>query len=247
MSAIFRDARLKIERANKHIADAEDAILALVDTKTATVQHDSDTGYQRLIHDIPEHENALLNLSLIIGDALHNLRTALDYGWASALDKHVPAAVSDFNKFPIRDTREQVEDALHGLKIQARCPALFEIIVSNIQPYEGGQAGVLHALNALDISDKHLLLLELSPRGGVKGIVVKKADGDIIRGSSYLAFTPPPYIVIFDKDIEIQDKGELSFTITVQEAGIFKGLPIRHLLSGFSQYVFYVMELLENL
>jgi hypothetical protein len=37
MSKLFRDARLKVQRANKHIADLEAAISALKENDTATV------------------------------------------------------------------------------------------------------------------------------------------------------------------------------------------------------------------
>src|SRR5712692_9389078 len=96
MCAIFREARLKIDRANKHIADLKVAILALENTKSSTVQLNTKTGFQELIHAVPNLENACLNLSLIVGDAVHKLRTALDFVWVSTIERHVPAISSTF-------------------------------------------------------------------------------------------------------------------------------------------------------
>src|SRR5882762_8309674 len=79
MDALFRDARLKVERAKKHIEDLQAAIVALEDTYRATVEQHPDATGQSLIHEFPEIENAFEDLSLIIGDAIHNLRSALDF------------------------------------------------------------------------------------------------------------------------------------------------------------------------
>jgi len=250
MGALFRDARLKIDRAKKHIADMQTAILVLEKSKTATVQRNTETRYQELVHDIPGWETALLNMSLIAGDALHNLRVALDYAWASAIERYVPNAVSGFNKFPVLRTRKEVEAALCGIKIDTACPALFDAVlseISNVQPYERGQNGVIWALHQLDIFDKHLLLLGLRPFAGIKGIVVKDADGDVVHGPTLGTETAPPYVITFHNKVEIQNKGELVFEVTIEEAGVFKGLGILDLLATFSQYVLYVVQLFEKL
>lgn len=73
MSSLFRDARLKVQRANKHIADLEGAIFALKENYTSTVVQNSDTGHQDLIHVIPEFDAAADEMALIAGDAIHRL------------------------------------------------------------------------------------------------------------------------------------------------------------------------------
>jgi hypothetical protein len=104
MNEVFRDARLKVQRANKHIADLEAAIFALKENYTATVVQNIDTGHQDLIHAIPEFAEAADNMALIAGDAIHNLKTALDFAWVSTLRKHVPTANLDCAKFPVYPT-----------------------------------------------------------------------------------------------------------------------------------------------
>jgi len=46
---------------------------------------------------------------------------------------------------------------------------------------------------------------------------------------------------------QLEDKGKLTVTIFLPEAGIFKSVPVKGLLSDFSNFVFYTVELLENL
>jgi hypothetical protein len=82
MSAFYRDARLKIERAKKHLSDFNAAIVSLENTCTATIEHHQDSA-QSLVHEIPDVRDVLDNLSLIAGDAIHNLRSALDFAWYS--------------------------------------------------------------------------------------------------------------------------------------------------------------------
>lgn len=247
MGAFFRDARLKIKRADKHIGDLKTAIILLEKTYTSTIKIDEHTGQESVIHTVPGLEDELLELSLISGDAIHNLHTALDFAWNRTIELRAPDIKSRHSKFPVRDSREELENALHGAKVDSCFRALYDVIVSNIQPYENGQNGVIWPLHELDISDKHLLLLDLIPNVGIKGLVIRDKDGQIFHGSGVPVQNSGPYVITFTDDIHIENKGELSFAVTMKEAGIFKGLPILDLLSGFSQYVLYVVELLEFL
>jgi hypothetical protein len=248
MSKLFRDARLKVQRANKHIADLEAAIFALKENYTATVVQNIDTGHQDLIHAIPEFAEAADNMALIAGDAIHNLKTALDFAWMSVLMKHVPTANFDCAKFPVYPSRQELESALNGVPVNARSnSALFELVVSDIQPYKGGHNGVIYALHKLDIADKHLLLLGLFPIGGIDGIIVQKPNGEIIRGFGGATRNLPPYVIPFDGNLRIKDKGRLTFDIVLKEAGIYDNVHMMEVLPKFSQLVFYYIELLERL
>jgi hypothetical protein len=248
MSKLFRDARLKVRRANKHIADLEAAISALKENYTATVVQNIDTGHQDLIHAIPDFAGAADEMALIAGDAIHNLKTALDFAWMSTLRKHVPTANLDCAKFPVYPSRRELECALNGVPINARSnSALFELVVSDIQPFEGGRNGVMYALHKLDISDKHLLLLGLVPLAGIDGIMVQKPDGEVVRGFAGATRNLPPYVIPFDGNIRIEDKGKLTFHIVLKEAGIYDSVHIMEVLPKFSQVVSHYIELLERI
>jgi hypothetical protein len=160
MSAIYKDARLKLKRAKKHIADFTAAVNALEDACTATVEYHAQGG-QSLKHEIPDADNALDDLSLIAGDAIHNLRSALDFAWYDTISRCLPDKLSDKTKFPVMKTRQDLEGTLHGIEVDTRCPRLFECMVTQIQPYKGGDNSIIWTLHDLDISDKHLLLLSL--------------------------------------------------------------------------------------
>ena len=246
MSALFRDARLKIERAKKHIAELKTAIISLEESQTSALKQDEKAGIQELTHTSPKLNQSLLEFSLIVGDAVHNLHTALDFAWANIIEAKIPSAKSDSTKFPVRPTREILEGCLHGIKVDVICPALLEIIVSKIQPYEGGQNGVIWTLHRLDISDKHLLLLELTPRTAIRGLVLRDNNGDIFRGHGMPVQGTGPFVIALESGVEIQNKGTLSVEITIQEAGIFKGVPVTSLLDSFTNFTLYTVELLES-
>jgi hypothetical protein len=246
MSALFRDARLKIERAKKHIAELKTAIISLEESQTSALKQDEKAGIQELTHTSPKLNQSLLEFSLIVGDAVHNLHTALDFAWANIIEAKIPSAKSDSTKFPVRPTREILEGCLHGIQVDVICPALLEIIVSKIQPYEGGQNGVIWTLHRLDISDKHLLLLELTPRTAIRGLVLRDNNGDIFRGHGMPVQGTGPFVIALESGVEIQNKGTLSVEITIQEAGIFKGVPVTSLLDSFTNFTLYTVELLES-
>ena len=247
MSALFRDARLKIDRANKHIADLESAIFAYKTKHTSTINQNADTGIQELVHTIEDFESFALNAGLIAGDAIHNLHSALDIAWSQVIRLHVPSAHSPKNKFPVNATRESVEGRLRGIHVDTICPNLFDTIVNGLQPYKGAMdGGIIYGLHDLDISDKHILILGMSPIAEVKGIQIRDKDGQLFRGSGFTVEGAGPYIFAFESDINVENKGELSFNITVKDAGIFEGILVVSLLRTFSQYVSYAVQLLEH-
>jgi len=247
MNALYKDAHLKIERANKHIADLEAAIFEMENTYRATIEQHPDFGAQSVKHEIPDIEKAFDNLSVIIGDALHNLHCALDFAWYSTINRCLPDKLSQCTKFPVRDSSQSLEATLHGIEVDTRCKPLFDCIVSTIQPYKGGHNSVIWTLHDLDISDKHLLLLEPTPQAYIRGIVVRDQSGQTHRGNTWATQSPSPWRIDFESGITIEDKGKLFVGITLSEAGIYKGVPVHSLLSSFSQYILYTVNLLENI
>ncbi len=246
MADLFDDARLKIARADKHIAELNAAIAALKDNYTASVEQ-SEAGHQSLIHACPELQDALRNLTLIIGDAIHNLRAALEFAWIATLEKqHIPYDPKHVS-FPIRDTLQDVEGALNGIKLNTLSPKLYDQIVKGTQPCREGKGSVIWTIHNLDISDKHLLLLELEPMADISDIIVQKPDGEIVRGFGGAIRSPGPYIIAFESNIRIKEKGKLTVHILLKDADVFADLHVADLLSYFRKYTLYTLECLQNL
>lgn len=245
MSAIYKDARLKVKRAKKHIADFTAAMIALEDACIATIENHAQGG-QSLKHEIPNVDNALDELSLIAGDAIHNLRSALDFAWYGTISRCLPDKLSDKTKFPVMKTRQDLEGTLHGIGVDTRCPRLFECMVTQIQPYKGGGNSIVWTLHDLDISDKHLLLLSLDTFTTAEGISVRDADGRLHEGAT-MGTIGTQFFIDFYPGLRVENKGKLSIVIRFLETGIFKSAPAESLLSSFSNFTLYVVQLLESI
>lgn len=248
MATPYGAARLKLNRAKKHTIDAQTAIVALENAYAPAIEQHPDTGAQSLIHDVPDTREPIENLSLVIGDAIHNLRSALDYAWYATIERLLPDKLSRYTSFPIRKKRKDVENCLRGIEVDTRCKPLFDCVLSDIQPYEGGNnSSVLYILHELDITDKHLLSLGLSRRRQIRGITTTDKEGRIWRGSTLPFQDLGTGIIRFEAGITIQDKGKLSVAVSLEDAGVFKTLPVVVLLQMFRGFVVQSVELLERL
>ena len=79
----FANAHLKIERADKHIADIEQRLRISSDRYGPSLHIDMKTGEQFLAYYLRDRE-LRRDIALIVGDAIHNLRCALDIVWCLA-------------------------------------------------------------------------------------------------------------------------------------------------------------------
>ena len=71
-SVQFSDARAKIKRANKHIADLEHRLAEIPDSRRSSVEIDPNTRYKSLKHDIVD-EQWVTDVPLLIGDVIHRV------------------------------------------------------------------------------------------------------------------------------------------------------------------------------
>jgi hypothetical protein len=109
------------------------------------------------------------------------------------------------------------------------------------------KVSVIWTIHNLDISDKHLLLLELEPMADISEIIVQKPDGEIVRGFGGAIRSPGPYIIAFESNIRIKERGKLTVHILLKDAGAFADLHVVDLLSHFRNYAVYTLECLQNL
>ena len=248
LAYFFRDARLKIKRANKHIADLKGTIFALKESSNVRVQKNNHTGANELIHTL-EFAKYADDIALIVGDAIHNLRSALDFAWVSLLEKHIPTADFEHAKFPVYPTPEDLEGAVNGININAASnTAIFNLLIADIQPYKTGKyGGIAYVLHKLDITDKHLVLLGLRPRAGINDIVVKDNRGEIFRGYGAPTEAGPPYVIPFGANLQIENEGKLTFDILLSDTGFYDFLEVTEVLSKFSNAVEHFVQLMENL
>src|SRR5258706_103699 len=102
----FAAARFKIERANKHIADLSEIVSALPNRYLSTIERHESIRSQQITYFAPDAEKISTVMALLFGDAIHNLRVAVEYAWLGAVEKHVPKILKDQPPFPTGKTRK---------------------------------------------------------------------------------------------------------------------------------------------
>jgi len=209
---MFVDARLKAQRGLKHIEDFTSGVISLGDRSVGTVEEHA-LG-KSIRHECPALDAELPQLSLIAGDALHNLRSALDLAWIEVL--RVLELPRDRRSFPFYKTKSDLQARLLKDAIDSKRPNLFVCLLTQIRPHLGGD-DVLYALHQLDIVDKHILRLKIAAVGGVEGIQVRTKSG-IHEGATWASPVDGPRYIDFHPDVEIVDKGKLTFSILFDES-----------------------------
>lgn len=151
-----RGSLAKVERAEKHINELTDLLVPFVAQNPYEVfgEEDLDTGeiVGRFRENVPTPRE---EISLIAGDAIHNLRSALDilYGELVAANNKRP---SSKDAFPITADADEFKALLP--KVEKRLGLAATTTLKELKPYQGGHDAYWR-LHKLDIIDKHRLLL----------------------------------------------------------------------------------------
>jgi hypothetical protein len=151
--------RIKIDRARKHLLDLDQAIDAL----------NRDHAHEVIPEDQPDQITRIYRLRVIkridyqlapfIGDAIHNLSSALDALAVSLVKRHPPVSegVLRVTYFPIKE---------EGPKFSGADETFFERIgkeaadiIKRVEPYPGGKGELLCGVRYLNRIDKHRAIL----------------------------------------------------------------------------------------
>jgi hypothetical protein len=239
----LKTSRLKINRADKHIADLDVRIGALPHSDIATVEINPEGGNEVIKHDIADSA-AVDDIAVIAGDAVNNLKCALDYAWLETISRLVPSAVSKFAKFPVYPTSDALESALREKQIHILRPKLFDLIGDKIKPYDGGNFAIW-PIHRLDIRDKHRLLIPVVYYSSVSGIETEDERGQISRNGYTLASTQkPPYYIPIPAGWRVKNKGKVSVSVMFEYGP--RGLQQR-IVDSFSLYSSFVVQVVETL
>jgi len=145
----------KLERAEKHLKLATKLLRRFARHEGEIVRkHDPESGWVYVYAKFPDLPS---RIGLVIGDAIHNMRAALDYSvYALVLSNpNRPDGVpNDKTMFPISDTREGFRrqvDKLGRLTGVANEPLA---IIDGVQPYHARESGLNHRANVLWILNK---------------------------------------------------------------------------------------------
>jgi len=227
--------RLKIERAKKHIKVLDAELDTFCNTKAYVLatkekpEIEHVTLYIAEIHPIPSE------LPLIIGDAIHNLRSALDH----LVWQLIEAAGGTPNRdtyFPICQSPQQYASAIGKGEIKTVSSGA-EKLIREMQPYIAGD-NPLWYLHQLDIADKHRLLLTVTTRVGAwwadigeMAIPFVQTPRPLILGEEITNIPTTTYKRTGHKNFK------LGLTITFGKSEIVAGKPVLETLNGMADFV----------
>lgn len=151
---MLESAKLKLERAQHHIRDLGREFEAFVGRRPHrfAIKNDRQTGQPviqvQFVEPIPDV------FSVVIGDAVHNLRCALDHiVWevvgidGGAQNKHL--------MFPVRDNRVDFNGAVNGIQTPS---AWVKDLLLGYEAFPGGRGKAFHFVHNLDVADKHRVI-----------------------------------------------------------------------------------------
>jgi hypothetical protein len=230
--------RAKIERAKKHIRDLEAFVHApggndLHEIKAELDPQSGDKVHRVYTRPVP------VDVGLLIGDAIHNLRSALDHlVWQLVL-----AAGNEPDRntaFPIQESAPADETKPSG-KVKGVEPAAVRLIDS-LKPYQGGSDD-LWAIHHLDIIDKHrLLLVAATAMSGIfPGRIVPHWIADATRWSPGLRYPVLEDGAIIHRVPAGAPDHDVDFKLTVEiafgEPEVVEGKPVLPFLHQMAQLV----------
>jgi hypothetical protein len=240
--------RLKIVRAKKHIVELHDRVALFADDHPyeigakphAVPEIHHTTLYVKSVKPVPE------DLSPIIGDVVHNLRSALDHlAW-----QLVDAGGGTPNKdtyFPICRTASQYASAVDKGEINNMRKGADRVLLA-VQPYTSGDDTLLH-VHELDRFDKHRVLITTGTAFGEWSVEV----GGGIK-IPFQEWTKIPLVVGYEivniptdtYNRQPHEIFKLGVDVMFGESEVVKGEPVLPTLQQMSGFVDSVIGLFEE-
>jgi hypothetical protein len=167
----LQSAWAKLERADKHIFEFGAWVQTTFAADSYTVVKETEPDGLHEILKIQYHTPIIPSpVIAIVGDAVHNLRSALDHLACAIALRHNPNTRLENIAFPICKSREVFNHSGTQGKIRVLGPA-GEAFIRSLKPYAGDDGiGYFWTLHRLDVTDKHRALLTTGIFGAADSI-----------------------------------------------------------------------------
>ena len=246
----FTPSAEKIERAKKHINDLIMLLDEFAHSQFYDIAVEEKTwkyGWLRNEISVTVHTDTdkfRTSAALIIGDAVHNIRSALDFLYYQTVLK-CRSHVDEWTMFPIKETREKLEQSLKGaLKQKKIRTQISHSILEEIRSYSGGNPA-LWTLHKLDNWDKHQLLIPTFQLMAINDIRLTDEKniihnfGPIFTSESYKRYIPEDEYGRYPK---VHDKGRASIGIGFNSGVPCEGESVIVTLNGIAEEVTRMVE-----
>jgi hypothetical protein len=237
----FRSSRLKIDRAKHHI-DEIDARLIRFETEdpyVVVIEEDAEPGYE--VHKLRLRERSPCDaISVMVGDAINNLRAALDHAvCACAIATGNSAPKFRTCSFPFGKDLATFNSAVMGC---TSVPEEIRTCLRSFQAYETGYRA-LWTLNQMCNWDKHAL---------IRATIIGFGDDRILLRSGTIEPPKNPFWDNPKEEVELfrtnsNPQYDLRFTLEIafDGPGLLAGKRIVPALNAFLDPVERVLMALE--
>lgn len=240
----FANAKLKVKRADQHISNLNEMLNSILKTDFYgfVVEKDENTDKNSLHFLLKPSLSE--DTGLIMGDAIHNLRSALDNLWWELVDRY--GGICDQNTFfPITKTEKNFEKTIKDRGIESLSSDIAGLLRKNIKPYRGGN-DPLYALNELNNINKHRLLIPIYSNVEFRGVTgnigtAKFRNSSFVLGQDAIMSFPE-----ITEKYEFQHNGNPRLTIVFGEKQPFEFEPIIPTLQNLSILVSGIVQNVEN-
>jgi hypothetical protein len=256
---------VKLDRAREHLATLSADVRAYLDSRPYVVEAKRAPDTRRLIYFVAGLRPTPSRVPAVLGDAIHNLRSALDHlayqlvwvGSGKKPSSHVYFPIGDDRVKYLEQRRRQVKGA---------APAAIATL-DNLMPYRGGNDALwrLHKLNNVD---KHRVLLTAGSAFQSVNIgahMSREMQRQIASSPMAEAFSGMPDLDLFIRpadrmfplkagdelfidgpDAEVNDKLQFRFEVCFGEKDIAFGVPIIESLASMVQLVEQILPKFES-
>jgi hypothetical protein len=252
--------QLKIERAKQHIVDLEGTLRAFYDSKPYKVGAKHDTQTRKLIYYVASVEDTPPRIALVAGDALQNLRAALDHlAYQLLLDgtggEVTPKQLKNI-AFPIFDSATKYKSE-SPRKVQGVRKDAVDAIDA-IEPYKGGKGHQLWVLHELNNTDKHRLLITVGSAfrsvnlGAHMWPAMQRSIRELLGNNEAVVPVLDAYFRPADRlcplkegdelfidapDAEVNEKMDFRFDVALGEPQVIQGEPLVETIHHLADFV----------
>jgi hypothetical protein len=262
--ARLRHVSLKVERAKAHVAELAGAVQKFFSTNPYAVGSKHHPETRKLIYFVAAVKAAPDDLSLLAGDAIQNLSTALDHLAYQVVCKDTQDAPPNPRGiyFPIADDYQSYE-ASKARKLQGAKAATVQCF-DMLKPYRGGNDN-LWRLARLNNIEKHRLLFTVGsqaagihlgqlmsgrlPKGFTPGMASAMQSMNLFLNPADKGFPLQPGFELYIGDVDEapNPKQEFRFELVLNEPGVAEGMNLVDTVNALTTEVERVVQELTPL
>ena len=245
MDPTFFGPKLKIKRAEQHIDELNRILSTFVKTDFCRLHIEKQQNTGRSLIKFEMTKSFPCEIPLVIGDAVHNLRSALDL-MACEIVSMAGGTPSRYTNFPFRDTRQELEATINGGEIKIAGSDIIAVLLDVIKPYNKGGDSTLCALHSLDIIDKHRLLIPTVSVAALTHVNAKIGPMTFTDCTLVVGQGGVLNLASMPGDVEIEGHGQPAYAILFDKGQVFEDQAVVPTLLQLSQLVSGVVHTIEK-